>query len=143
MRKANLGVTLIELLMVIAILGILTAIAIPSYRAYMIRANRSDAKAALLSTAGALERCFTRYNDYTLKADGGSCEVVLPVTTENKTYSVEADADNGGIVATSFAIRAVPQGKQAADTGCANLGLTSGNVKRTSGTKTIEECWAR
>ena len=145
MRKAYLGVTLIELLMVIAILGILTAIAIPSYRSYTIRANRSDAKAALLGTAGALERCFTRYNDYTLKADGGSCEVVLPVTTENSTYSIEADPDakTPGIQATSFAIRAVPQGKQADDTGCAKLGLTSGNVKSMTGTKTVEECWGR
>jgi len=145
MRKTNLGVTLVELLMVVAIVGILAAIAVPGYRSYMLRANRSDAKAELLAAAGALERCFTRYNDYTLKADGGSCELVLPITTEHGTYSVESDpsADPAGITATSFALRAVPQGGQTKDTGCGTLGLTSGNVKSMTGTKTVEDCWGR
>src|SRR5262249_29419776 len=64
MRKANAGVTLMELLTVVVIVGILSAIAIPSYRGYVIRANRADAKTGLLATAGSLERCFTRDNTY-------------------------------------------------------------------------------
>ena len=64
MKHRQRGMSLIELMIVVVIVGILAAIAIPSYRAYVIRSNRADAKVALLSTAQNLERCYTNSTPY-------------------------------------------------------------------------------
>ena len=136
MRKANLGVTLMELLVVIAVVGILAAIAIPTYRSYGIRANRADAKTTLLAAAGTLERCFTRFNSYAA-ADG--CTLVFPIVSGNNSYSISAPTQT----AVAFSLTATPQGGQAADTGCANFTLDNANARGVTGTKTWQECWAR
>jgi type IV pilus assembly protein PilE len=136
MRSKNRGVTLIELIIVIVIVGILAAIAIPGYRAYIIRANRSDAKAALLATAGALERCFTRFNSYAA-ADG--CAVAFPANSTENHYVVTAPVQT----AVAFSLSAAPQGGQAGDTGCGNFTLNSTNARNVSGTKPWRECWGR
>lgn len=137
MRKSNLGVTLIELIVVILIVGLLVGIAVPSYRSYMIRANRTDGKTALMSTAGALERCFTRFNSY--RADKG-CPVTLPITLPEGTYRIEAPVEPED---TTFVLDAVPLGKQESDTGCGTLSLNSANKKDASGARGPQECWAR
>src|SRR5262245_44202193 len=61
------GVTLIELMMVITGLGILAAIAVPGYRQYLLRANRTDAKSALMTLQAAEEKFYLQNNAYTDK----------------------------------------------------------------------------
>lgn len=136
LRSRNVGVTLMELLIVIVIIGILAAIALPSYRSYTIRASRSDGKAAALAMAGALERCFTRFNAY----NNAGCSVVTTnvPSTEGK-YLVSAST----LTASAFTISAVPQGGQASDTGCATLRMNQANQRFVTGTKTVPECWGR
>jgi type IV pilus assembly protein PilE len=58
------GFSLIELMIAVGIVGILAAIAIPSYSAYVKRANRSDATRSLSVTAQALERCYSQNFTY-------------------------------------------------------------------------------
>jgi type IV pilus assembly protein PilE len=58
------GFTLVELMIVIAIIGILTAIAFPSYQNYLKKSRREDAKGALMGLANAMERHFTETNSY-------------------------------------------------------------------------------
>jgi type IV pilus assembly protein PilE len=65
------GVTLIELMVVMAIIGILAAIAYPNYHAYVIKSRRNDAQGALVSFANAMERYYTENYTYTGAASGG------------------------------------------------------------------------
>jgi len=146
-RRSNAGVTLLELIIVMLVVGILGAIAVPTYRNYMMRANRTDAKTALLSAAGTLERCFSRDNAYNLA--GGSCAAfaaTLPYTVgSGGDYQIAADAGNGGITATAFAIKATPQGQQANDTECATFTLDDKNTRGVTGTFNANPagCWGR
>jgi type IV pilus assembly protein PilE len=134
-RGLNRGVTLTELLIVVVVVAVLASVAVPTYRNSVIRANRSDAKAATLSMAGALERCFTRFNAY----DNAGCTVVIAnvPSTEGK-YLVSA-----AVTASTFQVTAVPQGSQAADTGCGSFGMDQANQRSVSGAKGVAECWGR
>jgi type IV pilus assembly protein PilE len=64
-RRRMAGVTLLELMIVVVVIGILGTIAIPSYRQYSIRAQRTDAKSALLRIAANEERFYLQNNTYT------------------------------------------------------------------------------
>ena len=140
MRRANAGVTLVELMVVVLVIGILAAIAIPSYRSYVLRANRTDAKTALMSYAGTLERCYTRDNVY----NGPSCNTLgLPQTVASGKYQIAADAGNGGITATAYALKAVPLAGQVKDTLCGTFTLDDKNTRGVTGTSTSQDCWGR
>ena len=136
MRNRQAGVTLIELITVMLVVALLGAIAIPSYRSYMIRTKRTDAKTALMSAAGALERCYTRLNSY--KADDG-CTAGNDYFSENQTYKITIETPT----ALTFLATATPQGTQADDTACSNFTINQVGVKGVSGTKTVPECWGK
>jgi type IV pilus assembly protein PilE len=137
-RKTESGVTLVELLTVVMIVAILGAIAVPSYRGYVLRANRSEAKTALLATAAALERCFTRNLNYQPNVTG--CQVTFPVTSESGHYQITSNLSSPW---SAFTLTATPQGRQAQDTGCGDLTLDNLNTRGKSGTKTVAECWGK
>jgi type IV pilus assembly protein PilE len=139
MHRTNKGVTLIELLIVVIVISILSSIAVPGYRQYLIRANRTEAKATLLATAAALERCFTRFNAY----DNANCAAATQLA------GAGIPTDSGGYLVTgvinpvNYSLTATTQGTQAKDTGCGNLTLDQTNTKGRSGTKPVTECWGR
>lgn len=137
MRKRNAGITLMELLVVVTVIGVLAAIAIPSYRGYTMRASRADGKAALLAVSGQLERCFTRFNAY----DSEDCEVVLPVVSTEGKYSIDATELN----ATRFVLQAsaVAGEGQEQDDECGSFTLDSANARGISGDGEAQRCWAR
>jgi len=129
------GVTLMELVTAVAIVGILTAIAVPSYRGYVTRVKRTDAKRDLMILAQRLERCFTRSNDYRYLQPGGpgAC-VTLPFTNTEGTYTVTGD-----VSATEFELTATPAME---DSKCGNLTLTQAGVQGASGgTMSPQKCW--
>lgn len=128
------GFTLIELMIVVAVVAILAAIALPSYTEYVTRTNRAEGRTVLLGTAQALERCYTRFNAY----NDAACAVAFPITSENAHYIVTAPTLN----ATAFTLTATPQGAQATrDAECANLTYTQTGVRGISGSGTVAECW--
>jgi type IV pilus assembly protein PilE len=135
-RRAQRGMSLIELIVACSIVGILMAIALPSYRRYVIRAQRADAKQALLATASALERCFSRYNAY----NNADCAAAagLPQTLQSGLYVI-----SGVIGAGTYTLTATPQGVQANDTECMNLRVDQVNNRTATGTQTALYCWGR
>lgn len=155
-RKVYLGYTLIEALIVVAILGILAAIAIPSYQRSIMSGNRSVAQAGLLDLANRLEQFYLDNKTYTddltnlgfpaaMVFDSGgdsaiavnNSQSVVGSASTNRIYVLKIDA----AVANSFSVSAVPQLKQADDAECATLTLTNTGAKTISGTGPAIECW--
>ncbi len=134
------GVTLIELLIVIVIVAILSAIAVPSYRKHVIRVTRTDAKRELLARASQLERCFTRTNDYTRVDDAGTACAALPYTNPEGTYTISVS----NYAAGTFTLTATPQGQQAKDTECKAFTIDQLGNQGVTGTSsaTPQGCWA-
>ena len=129
-RRAK-GITLIELMIVVVIVGILAAIAFPSYTENVNSGRRADGQGALVNTAQRLERCFTQFNTY-----AGACGVAFPIASPEGFYQITAPVRT----ATTFTLVATPQGPQANDTRCANLSLTHTGVRAATGTNP-DRCW--
>lgn len=144
--KRQTGVTLMELMIVVAIVGILASIAYPSYRAYVLRSNRADAKIGLQQVAQTLEDCFTRFHQY--DDDGSSrCAVAAQlagagVKTPGGYYLMTIDF--GGVSpASAYTLTATPQAGQASDTKCMNFTITQANLHGVSGSGPVSECWEK
>ena len=139
-RRAMRGVTLMELMIVVVIIGILTAVAYPSYRGHMLRTHRAEAKATLLEQAQLLERCYTRFNAY----DNGGCAATTALDTAGSgvpsTGNYYVVKFTAAPTASAFSLTATPQGAQANDTACGNLTLTQTGARGASGT-TPATCW--
>jgi type IV pilus assembly protein PilE len=114
--RYNKGITLLELLVVILIVGILAAVAIPTYTGYMVRARRADAKTVLEQVRAAQEMWKAERGSYA--TDGGATAEVklqntmgVPATTISIYYTWSFTVKN----ANAFTARATPTGSQAAD----------------------------
>jgi type IV pilus assembly protein PilE len=121
MSRRQTGMTLIELMIVIMILGIIITVGIPSYRGYIIRANRVDATAALLRLAANQERFYMQNNTY---ASGAQLAAALPAGlgipgTDHGYYDLAIAAAGGGLIVGYTASATVVVGEsQGPDTDC-------------------------
>jgi len=132
------GFTLIEVMIVVAIIGIISAIAYPSYMESVRKSNRADGKAALNDVAQRLQRCFTAYSSYTHASCGvGQTLNGGSVSSGEGMYTV-----TGAVAATTFTLTAAPVAgtTQAGDSKCGSLTLTQAGVKGASGPQGTE-CW--
>ena len=128
------GFTLIEVMIVLAIVAILAAVAFPSYQETMIKNRRADGKIALTEAAARLERFFTENNNYgtTLDNIGGSSG---KLDSEEGYYSLSMANPCGNT--SCFTLTATPQGAQTKDTKCGNLTLTHTGVPGGG----ASDCW--
>lgn len=141
----QIGFTLIELMIVVAIVGILAAIVYPSYTEHVRRGNRAGAQASLMELAQLMERNFTRLGRYTTDT-AGTAAPTLPFTTSPKDGGRAIyDLSLSAITATTYTLQATPRagGPMAGDR-CGNLTLNSAGLKGQSGAgATTADCWRR
>jgi len=146
LRRHVAGVTLMELLIVVAIVGILGALAYPSYRQYIIRSNRAIAKAALLQVADRQERFFADSKQYAANLTGlryatdgfmvNNDGNVVAATSPDRLYDISLTNTS----ATTFTVNAAPLLMQASgDAVCGTLTLTHTGLRSQTGTST--DCW--
>lgn len=132
------GVTLIELMVVVVVVTILASIAVPSYRNYMIRTQRTEARTALLQLQAAQEKFYLQNNRYSDditgelglldESDGGKYEIVASyIDGDNQTFRAEATPRSGG--------------GQDDDSSCTKLTIDNNGTRGAEGPGGVDGCW--
>ena len=134
-KRNNTGFTLIELMIVVAIIGILVAVAYPSYSDYVKKGRRADGTSALLNAAHALERCGSTFGTYN-HANCGNGNIAA-VDSPEAYYSIV-----GVATVSTYDFTATPQNQQASDAGdCATFTVDEAGVKAATGAIGTDRCW--
>lgn len=155
-RTSCSGYTLIEMLVVVAIIGTLSAIAMPAYQASVENSTRSVAIAGLMDLANREEQFFLNNKIYTanminlgypaglvfdLAGDSAAAlnnnQTLVASTSTDRVYVIKIDS----ATASAFSVSAVPQLAQANDSECATLSLDNMSAKTESGTGNPADCW--
>lgn len=143
--KGNTGFTLIEAMIVVAIIGIITVAAWPSYDRYQVKNRRTDGISGLLIKRSELEKCFANYagTDYE-GYDGGKCDTAT-TTSPAGHYAIAVT----NLAAETYTLTATPQGAQV-DPECTVLTLTHLGEKGFTNTNSgqdpvgsLKRCWSQ
>jgi type IV pilus assembly protein PilE len=153
---AQVGMTLVELMIVLVVLAVLAAVAWPSYQSAVQRSRRADGMAALTGLMQAQERWRAKYPSYrtsfsaTVASNGTVIEPALPDASQNGHYALSlSDVSASGYTASATVQSGSPQ---AGDTRCQVLvvEVDGGNIKYSSKASSSsatnaapDPCWAR
>lgn len=154
MKFQQNGFTLIEMMITVAIFGIIAAIAIPSYSDFVRRGKRSDAKVELLRVAGLQQSYYVQNSSFAQDLSKGAGGLGISSTTEfdseQGAYKLKikekipagCNGQPGAKACTGYVLEAVPQNGQADDK-CKTLTLSGTGAKDVSTTATLSktECW--
>ena len=160
-RNGSFGFTLAELLIAVVLVGILAAIAIPSYSSYVTRGQRSAAKAALLQSAQFLERNYTAFGCYNQTSATCGTASAVAITTPVAQYAPTDGGQPSYVLtfasqsASTYTLQATPCGETSCPTGsnqtfddtdCGVLTLSNTGAKGASGnigSGNPAACWNR
>ncbi len=133
------GFTLIELMIVVAVVAILAAIAYPSYQDAIRKSKRGQVKADLVELAQRYERYYTTENKYTdFWSKVATADKVSP---RGATGGAIAYAITSAEAGNTFTLTATPQNRQTSDTRCNVLTLNQAGVKTKNGSGSLSDCW--
>jgi type IV pilus assembly protein PilE len=137
------GFTLIELMIVVAVIGILGAIAYPSYTKYIQRGHRADARGGLLQAQQWMERAATATGVYPATIP----DVLTWANDTSKRYTISLNPDDKKDTQLAYILKATPKtpGPQASDN-CGTYSLSNTGLRSNSsltGGMTTADCWSK
>ena len=140
MHARQAGLTLVELMVVVAVMAIIATIAYPMYTAQVQKSRRADAKVALQAIALAQERHFTINGEYTASLSTLQVSPTIQGGTSDEGYYT-LNLTRSGTDNEQFSVTATPAAgaAQASDGGCASFTINQMGAKTATGTAT--NCW--
>ena len=130
------GITLLELMIVVVIVGFLAVVAYPNYRDFAARAKRNEAKAALLQIATNQERFYLQNNAYTCDMTRLGFSADAGYVTDSGSYTIDVTA----CTANNFTAQAVYNNADDEGTKCSTFQINGRNVKTSA---PLADCWTR
>jgi type IV pilus assembly protein PilE len=133
------GFTLVELMIAVVILGVVMAIAVPSYRSYVTKSHRSEAIQALTQYQTIIERCYAANLTYLYSA--ANCPAMLTAATNSAHGYYSINVSN--VTTVTYTLTATAQNGQLGDPKCATLVIDQTNTKTSTGTPINNDpsCW--
>ena len=130
------GFTLIELMITLAIIGIITTFTYPSYLHWILKSHRTEAQIALIQTQMILEGCYLKHHSYLKKCN--SLDSLTKISTQTH-YAITLSQ----LSRTTYTLTAKAIGSQIKDTACTEFKVNEHNVKTTMNSLGLqaEHCW--